>query len=119
MVAITKPSLKMLLARCHQLKKLSLEHVPLNDEICNEIGKNTGLEALNLAMCSGLEAWTIRKMMENLKQLNSLNISWTNLTIDAVTSFVTNVTPNLMRLNIAGCRRTMYDSRKFINDINK
>lgn len=118
MVTITKPSLKMLLGRCRQLKKLSLEHVPLNDEICNEIGKNTGLEALNLAMCSGLEAWSIRKMMENLKQLNSLNISWTNLTIDAVTSLVTNVTPNLMRLNIAGCRRTMYDSRKFINDIN-
>lgn len=118
MVTITKPSLKMLLGRCRQLKKLSLEHVPLNDEICDEIGKNTGLEALNLAMCSGLEAWSIRKIMENLKQLNSLNISWTNLTIDAVTSFVTNVTPNLMRLNIAGCRRTMYDSRKFINDVN-
>ncbi|XP_037819616.1 S-phase kinase-associated protein 2-like isoform X2 [Lucilia sericata] len=110
MVSITKPSLKMLLSRCRQLKKLSLEHVALNDEICNEIAKNTGLEALNLAMCSGLEAWSVRKMMETLTQLNSLNISWTNLSVDAVTSLVTNVTPNLMRLNVAGCRKTMFDS---------
>lgn len=102
----------MLLSRCRQLKKLSLEHVALNDEICNEIAKNTGLEALNLAMCSGLEAWSVRKIMEALKQLNSLNISWTNLSVDAVTSLVTNVTPNLMRLNVAGCRKTMFDSRK-------
>ncbi|XP_013097530.1 S-phase kinase-associated protein 2 isoform X2 [Stomoxys calcitrans] len=110
MITITKPSLKMLLSRCRQLKKLSLEHVALNDDICNDIAKNTGLEALNLAMCSGLEAWSVRKMMESLKQLNSLNISWTNLSVDAVTSLVTNVTPNLMRLNVAGCRKTMFDS---------
>ncbi|KAM7363875.1 S-phase kinase-associated protein 2 isoform 2-T3 [Cochliomyia hominivorax] len=110
MVSITKPSLKMLLTRCRQLKKLSLEHVALNDEICNEIAKNTSLEALNLAMCSGLEAWSVRKIMETLTQLNSLNISWTNLSVDAVTSLVTNITPNLMRLNVAGCRKTMFDS---------
>lgn len=103
----------MLLSRCRQLKKLSLEHVTLNDDICNDIAKNTQLEALNLAMCSGLEAWSVRKIMESLKQLNSLNISWTNLSVDAVTSLVTNVTPNLMRLNVAGCRKTMFDSRMY------
>ncbi|XP_067620168.1 uncharacterized protein [Eurosta solidaginis] len=110
MVSVTKPSLKMLLSRCRQLKKLSLEHVPINDEICNEIATNTNLEALNLAMCIGLEAWSVRKIMESLKNLNSLNISWTNLSVDAVTSVVTNVTPNLIRLNNAGCRKTLYDS---------
>uniref|UniRef100_A0A034VXV6 S-phase kinase-associated protein 2 n=2 Tax=Bactrocera dorsalis TaxID=27457 RepID=A0A034VXV6_BACDO len=110
MVSVAKPSLKMLLSRCRQLKKLSLEHVPINDEICNEIAKNTNLEALNLAMCIGLEAWSVRKIMESLKNLNSLNISWTNLSVDAVTSVVTNVTPNLLRLNMAGCRKTLYDS---------
>lgn len=113
MVSVAKPSLKMLLSRCRQLKKLSLEHVPINDEICNEIAKNLNLEALNLAMCIGLEAWSMRKIMESLKHLNSLNISWTNLSVDAVTSVVTNVTPNLLRLNMAGCRKTLYDSRKF------
>ncbi|XP_018783482.1 PREDICTED: S-phase kinase-associated protein 2 isoform X1 [Bactrocera latifrons] len=110
MVSVAKPSLKMLLSRCRQLKKLSLEHVPINDEICNEIAKNANLEALNLAMCIGLEAWSVRKIMESLKNLNSLNISWTNLSVDAVTSVVTNVTPNLLRLNMAGCRKTLYDS---------
>uniref|UniRef100_A0A1A9WPH1 S-phase kinase-associated protein 2 n=1 Tax=Glossina brevipalpis TaxID=37001 RepID=A0A1A9WPH1_9MUSC len=110
MITITKSSLKMFLSRCRQLKKLSLEHVSLNDDICNEIAKNEDLEALNLAMCSGIEAWSVRKMMESLKQLSSLNISWTNLSIDAVTSLVTNITPNILRLNVAGCRKTMFDS---------
>lgn len=110
MTTITKPSLKMLLSRCRQLKKLSLEHIPINDEICNEIAKNVNLEALNLAMCAGLEAWSVRALMSSLNNLNSLNISWTNLSVDAVTSLVTNITPNIMRLNIAGCRKTMFDS---------
>ncbi|XP_054726889.1 lysine-specific demethylase 2B isoform X1 [Anastrepha obliqua] len=110
MASLTKSSLKMLLSHCRQLKKLSLEHVPINDGICNEIAKNTNLEALNLAMCIGLEAWSVRKIMESLQNLNSLNISWTNLSVDAVTSVVTNVTPNLMRLNMSGCRKTLYDS---------
>ncbi|KAL9897555.1 S-phase kinase-associated protein 2 isoform 1-T1 [Glossina fuscipes fuscipes] len=110
MVTITKLSLKMLLSRCRQLKKLSLEHVVLNDDICNEIAKNEDLEAINLAMCSGIEAWSVRKMLESLKQLSSLNISWTNLSVDAVTSLVTNITPNILRLNMAGCRKTMFDS---------
>lgn len=112
MATITKLSLKLLLSRCRQLKKLSLEHVVLNDDICNEIAKNEDLEALNLAMCSGIEAWSVRKMLESLKQLSSLNISWTNLSVDAVTSLVTNITPNILRLNMAGCRKTMFDSRK-------
>lgn len=119
MIYITKPSLKMLLSRCRELKKLSLEHVPINDEICYEIAKNVNLEALNMAMCLGLEAWSVRKMMESLNNLNSLNISWTNLTVDAVTSLVTNITPNIMRLNVAGCRTTMFDSRKLLIDCNK
>uniref|UniRef100_A0A1A9ZJH6 S-phase kinase-associated protein 2 n=1 Tax=Glossina pallidipes TaxID=7398 RepID=A0A1A9ZJH6_GLOPL len=110
MATITKLSLKILLSRCRQLKKLSLEHVVLNDDICNEIAKNEDLEALNLAMCSGIEAWSVRKMLESLKQLSSLNISWTNLSVDAVTSLVTNITPNILRLNMAGCRKTMFDS---------
>lgn len=110
MVVITKPSLKSLLSRCRQLKKLSLEHIPINDEICDEIAKNKDLEALNLAMVSGLEAWSIRKMMIELENLNSLNCSWTNLNVDGVFALVSNVSPNLMRLNLSGCRKTMFDS---------
>ncbi|XP_055905493.1 S-phase kinase-associated protein 2 isoform X2 [Eupeodes corollae] len=110
MAVITKPSLKSLLSRCRQLKKLSLEHVPVNDEICDEISKNKDLEALNLAMVAGLEAWSLRKMMLELNNLNSLNCSWTNLNVDGVSALVSNVSPNLMRLNLSGCRKTMFDS---------
>jgi len=117
MACITKQSLKLLLSCCNQLKKLSLEHVPVNADICNEIAKNTKLEALNLAMCIGLEPWSVRKMMESLQNLSSLNISWTSLSVDAVTSLVANLTPNIIRLNIAGCRKTMFDSRMYFYDL--
>ncbi|XP_037948918.1 S-phase kinase-associated protein 2 isoform X2 [Teleopsis dalmanni] len=108
--SIKKPDLKQLLAQCKQLKKLSLEFVAVNDDICNSIGQNTNLEALNLAMSSGIEAWSMRKLMDSLKKLVSLNISWANLSVDAVTALVTNVTPNILRLNIAGCRKNIFDS---------
>lgn len=113
MISINKSSLKTLLSCCRNLKKLSLEHLSLNDEICAEVAKNEHLGTLNLTMCNGLEAWSIRKMMESLSELTSLNISWTNLSIDAITALVTHITPNLLRLNVAGCRKTMFDSRKF------
>ncbi|KAL5285042.1 SKP2 family protein [Megaselia abdita] len=110
MVSITKLSLKQLLGRCRQLKKLSLEHVPINDEICDQIAKNINLESLNLAMCEGLQSWSVRHLMTELVNLNSLNISWTWLSVDAINALVSTITPNLLRLNMAGCRKTMFDS---------
>lgn len=113
MAVITKPSLKMLLSKCRQLKKLSLEHVKINDEICCEIAKNINLEALNLTMCEGIESWSIKTMMSELQQLHSLNISWTSLNVESIKALVDNITPNLLRLNIAGCRKAMFDSRTY------
>lgn len=111
MASLTKLSLKHLLGRCRQLKKLSLEHVAINDEICDEIAKNTHIESLNLAMCEGLQSWSVRHLMTELVNLNSLNISWTWLSVDAINALVSTITPNLLRLNLAGCRKTMFDSR--------
>lgn len=113
MVTITKLSLKQLLGRCRQLKKLSLEHVAINDEICDQIAKNNNLESLNLAMCDGLQSWSVRHLMTELVNLNSLNISWTWLSVDAINALVSTITPNLLRLNMAGCRKTMFDSRAY------
>lgn len=95
------------------LKKLSLEHVPINDEICDQIAKNVNLESLNLAMCEGLQSWSVRHLMTELVNLNSLNISWTWLSVDAINALVSTITPNLLRLNMAGCRKTMFDSREY------
>ncbi|XP_060649501.1 S-phase kinase-associated protein 2 [Drosophila nasuta] len=110
LASISLISLQTLLTHCRQLKKLSLEHAELNDEICFEIAQNTSLETLNLSMASGLNASSVRLMMESLSKLNSLNISWTDLSADAVTALVTHVSPNIIRLNAAGCRRVLFDS---------
>lgn len=110
MSVITKQSLKMLLSKCYNLKKLSLEHVPINDQICDEIANNKNLEALNLTMCEGIEQWSVKKLMKELQQLHSLNISWTFLNVESIAALMQNITPNLLRLNIAGCRKNIFDS---------
>lgn len=113
MASISQSSLHTLFSQCRQLKKISLENTELDDNICAEIAKNKSLEAVNLTMASGLTANSVRLMMESLTNLSSLNISWTDLTADAVTALVTHISPNVIRLNIAGCRRVLFDSRKW------
>lgn len=67
MATIAKPDLKLLLSRCRKLKKLSLEHVPIDIDICKELSCNKNLEVLNLTMCEGIDADCIRLMMIGLK----------------------------------------------------
>ncbi|EDW58641.1 S-phase kinase-associated protein 2 [Drosophila virilis] len=110
LASISLSSLRTLLAQCRQLRKLSLEHAELNDEICFEISQNSSLETLNLSMASGITAQSVRQMMESLSKLNSLNISWTDLSADAVTALVTHIPSNVIRLNVAGCRRVLFDT---------
>lgn len=109
MCSIENATLCELLSRCRSLRKLSLENVPVNTECCREIASNVNLEALNLAMCEGLDTYNVTLMMKRLTKLHSLNISWTLLSRSAVDSLVTHVTPSLLRLNIAGCRLTLTD----------
>lgn len=89
----------------------------MNDEICSEIAQNSSLETLNLSMASGLNANSVGQMMESLTKLNSLNISWTDLSADAVTALVTHIPSNVIRLNVAGCRRVLFDIRKYPTNI--
>ncbi|KAH8344485.1 hypothetical protein KR084_006221 [Drosophila pseudotakahashii] len=110
MASIRQSSLLTLLSHCRQLKKISLENTELDDSICTEIAKNKALEAVNLTMTSGLTGNSVRLLMESLTNLSSLNISWTDLSADAVTALVTHISPNVIRLNIAGCRRVLFDS---------
>lgn len=112
MAVISKPSLKLFLSKCRRLKKLSLEHIPLDAGILNEISENKDLESLNMTMCEGIEANSLKTVLINLKNLRSLNISWTSLSIDCVKSFVEHLTPTINQLNIAGCRKSMTDSCK-------
>lgn len=112
LASISQRALYILFSQCRQLRKLSLEHIEVNDTICFEISQNTLLETLNLSMASGLTDVGVRQMLSSLTKLNSLNISWTDLSGEAVTALVTHTPSNLIRLNIAGCRRVLFDSRK-------
>lgn len=80
--------------------------------ICFELGHNFQMETLNLSLTTGLTEYGVRTLMLAMYKLNSLNISWAGLKSDAITSLVTNAPINLMRLNIAGCRKVLFDSRK-------
>lgn len=66
MADISTQGLVELLQRCNYLKKLSLEHIPINFSVCRAIGANQDLQAINFTMCEGLDG---RCMSEMLKQL--------------------------------------------------
>lgn len=112
MVRISNQSLTDLLSLCRLLKKLSLEHVPLTDAVCQQIGQNRNMEALNLALCEGITVAGVKMMFTNFQKLLNLNISWTSLSHEALVVFCDTVTPTVLRLNISGCRKTMTDESK-------
>ena len=109
MARISPVGLQELLRNCRQLKKLSLEHVQLNEEICLEIAQNKDMETLNLVLCEGLTPRGIKQMFVSLQNLQSLNIGWASLTTDDLDTFCDTVSSNVLRLNISGCRKTMTD----------
>lgn len=113
MTALEPTYLAQLLATCTNLKKLSLEAVKIDNSVCREISKNQSLEVLNLAMVTGFTGIGVRYITK-LKSLNSLNISWTDMDKVHVGKLVENLTATMLRLNIAGCRTTLLDSRECI-----
>ncbi|KAJ6635588.1 S-phase kinase-associated protein 2 [Pseudolycoriella hygida] len=111
MASISEISLTQLLDKCENIKKLSLEAVPINAAVCAGIGKNKHLEALNLTMCKGIDKTGILHLFPRLKSLENLNISWTSLDTECIDALVKCVPRSLLRLNIAGCRKTLTDER--------
>lgn len=67
MAVINTTGLVELFSRCTRLKKLSLEHVPVNDAVCKQLANNKQLEVLNLAMCTGITRYGVRKLTSSLK----------------------------------------------------
>ncbi|CAO1348653.1 unnamed protein product [Diamesa hyperborea] len=109
LASIEVASLQQLLSVCRSLKKLSLEHVNVDLSVCQQIAQNRQLEALNLGMCNGLTTDGIKYICKYLKNLSSLNISWTNIRLESVECIVAKLSPTVTRLNMAGCRNTCYD----------
>lgn len=67
MTTISPDALMQLFSKCRQLRKLSLEHVHVNDAACKALAQNRKLEVLNLAMCTGLTTYGLRKMLNAMK----------------------------------------------------
>ncbi|XP_053674139.1 S-phase kinase-associated protein 2 [Anopheles nili] len=109
MCQISKSLLRALLAACRGLLKLSLENVPLDGAICEEIAENRNLDTLNLTMCLGIDATGMRTIAKSLTKLHSLNVAWTYLSQQAVKELFANISPHILHLNIAGCRTTLSD----------
>jgi hypothetical protein len=110
--------LAQLLSTCRKLKKLSLEATEVDDAVCLQISKNKNLEVLNLSMAEGLTKAGVEYLVTQLKCLFALNISWTHLDLESVTILVENLTAMMLRLNIAGCRNSLLDKRKYLKTFN-
>lgn len=67
MATIETNTLAQLFSKCRYIRKLSLENVPLNDAVCKAIAHNRKIEVLNIAMCTGLTAYGVRKLFGPLK----------------------------------------------------
>lgn len=70
-------------------------------------------------MCEGINNKAITTITSNLKSIVALNVSWTDLTSESITTLVNTVSPTLLRLNIAGSRKSLTDSGKISKFMNK
>ncbi|KAK6640063.1 hypothetical protein RUM43_008340 [Polyplax serrata] len=105
MASISPNGLATFLNFCKLLKKLSLENCHLNNNCCNAIAQNTDLEVLNLTMCVGLTTSGIDAVFSNCRRLQSLNISWTGLTVSSLNVIACKIPSKLERLNISGSKK--------------
>lgn len=54
MASISKETLTELFSKCDRIKKLSLELVPVDDEVLLALSRNKDIEVINFAMAEGL-----------------------------------------------------------------
>ncbi|XP_063836055.1 S-phase kinase-associated protein 2 [Ostrinia nubilalis] len=104
MSTIDLTTLDCLLARCTGLKKLSLESVQVETSTCVLIGKCSNLETLNVTMAQGILEDGLTAILTGCPGLQSLNISWCNLSEETLDILVTMLPPKLQRLNVGGSR---------------
>ncbi|XP_044754579.1 S-phase kinase-associated protein 2 [Coccinella septempunctata] len=110
MASISTESLIDLFNKCTRLKKLSLEHVPLNDAVLEALAGNKDLEVINFAMATGIAVPGLQYLLRNCRKIKELNISWTYLTQPTIKFLCGNLPSTLDRLNLSGCRKLMCDA---------
>ncbi|CAN8003785.1 unnamed protein product, partial [Ixodes hexagonus] len=110
MTSIPTSTLAQLLSTCSQLKKLSLEHCILNDQICSLLAGNPDLECLNMAMIKGFSSGGLLHIAKGCRRLTAWNLAWTDMNSEMLAVLVENVTPDIRELNISGCRAALSDT---------
>lgn len=95
---------------CKWLRKLSLESLELDNETFKSLSNNKNLETLNLCSCRGVKIDEIIIMLECFKELESLNMAWTNLDRESVYILCKHLPNSIQKLSLAGCKTTLLDS---------
>lgn len=57
-----------LFTKCNRLKKLSLEHVPINKDVMKALGLSSELEVLNLSMVEGLDLHGVKALLSSCQK---------------------------------------------------
>ncbi|KAF4518512.1 hypothetical protein B566_EDAN009712, partial [Ephemera danica] len=107
MAQITTTGLFELLHTCRQLRKLSLENCKLDQRVCEAVGHNASLEALNLSSCEGLTANGLEAILACCTSLLSLNLAWTCMNAETLETLTTTLPKSVQRLSVAGCRKNL------------
>lgn len=68
MAEVSTRTLTDLLSKCSRLKKISLEHVPVNDEVLSVLSLSKDIEVINFAMVSGITKEGIAFLLKNCKK---------------------------------------------------
>ncbi|KAK9871829.1 hypothetical protein WA026_014285 [Henosepilachna vigintioctopunctata] len=109
MAYISTDSLISLFNKCQRLKKLSLEHVPVNDEVLEALAGNKDLEIINLAMATGIKEPGLQYLFRNCRKIRELNMGWTYLNKPTIAYLCNNLPSSLDRVNLSGCRKLISD----------
>uniref|UniRef100_A0A2H1VC74 SFRICE_011414 n=1 Tax=Spodoptera frugiperda TaxID=7108 RepID=A0A2H1VC74_SPOFR len=104
MATITTRTLDTLLQCCPNLKKVSLESLPIEDTTLSIIGQCTNLETLNLTMAFGLKTEGFNALFDGCPNLLALNLGWCGISEESLNVLVEKAPERLQRLNLGGVR---------------
>ncbi|CAG9819243.1 unnamed protein product [Phaedon cochleariae] len=104
---ISPQSLTILFSMCRRLKKLSLENVPVNDDVLIALSANKDIEVVNFAMVTGMMDDGLHYFLKNCRKIRELNLAWTYLNASSIEYVCQNLPPTMDRLNFSGCRKLL------------
>ncbi|XP_022200121.2 S-phase kinase-associated protein 2 isoform X2 [Nilaparvata lugens] len=104
MAVVNPADLAVLLSKCRDLRKLSLEHCCADRSVCESVAQNEKLDTLNMVMCYMVSCEGLTEIMKYCKRLRELNLGWTELEGDSVEAVCSLVNPDITHLDISGCK---------------